>query len=543
MPSEPTLVCSPRCSPQRATRLAAVFLLAWIAFTPCAGAQLRAARLGASDGAIQDGYGRAVAVDGQTAVVGARAHDHPVNNGGAAYVYRQEGTSWVEQQELFASDAGFQDVFGWCLDIDDDVIVSGAWKNGDNGTWSGSAYVFRRDGASWQEQALLLAADGAVQDEFGRDVAVSGDVVVAGAHFDDDLGSDSGSAHVYRWDGLAWSHEQKLLAGDGGAGDNFGEFVDVDGDLLVVGAPGQTEEGIDAGAAYVFRWNGASWVQEAKLLAGDGAGGELFGMAGAICGDVIVVGAPWDDDLGDATGSAYVFRWNGAAWTPEQKLLASDGDLSWFGPRFGLGAAVDGGTILIAAPQDDGSATLGGGAFYEFRWDGASWSEVHKIIDDGTPGYDFDEAVALSGDVAVLGSTDTSFILGRADVVLLNWSDLDLALDGTSGTPRLTGAGALLGNDTVWLSARDTRPNANAWIIGGFARLDTPFKGGTMVPDTAPPALILPLVTSANGTLDVDGTWPAGVPAGFTIYYQVWVEDPAGPAGFAATNAISAIAP
>ncbi|MHC4413642.1 MAG: hypothetical protein ACYS0G_00005, partial [Planctomycetota bacterium] len=130
----------------------------------------------------------------------------------------------------------------------------------------------------------------------------------------------------YRWDGSSWVQEQKLLASDGAAGDHFGISVSVSGDVTVVGARLDDDNGTDAGSAYVYRWDGSSWAQEQKLLASDGAAADIFGHSVSVSGDVAVVGAYYDDDDGTDSGSAYVYRWDGSSWVQEQKLLASDAE-------------------------------------------------------------------------------------------------------------------------------------------------------------------------------------------------------------------------
>jgi hypothetical protein len=119
--------------------------------------------------------------------------------------------------------------------------------------------------------------------------------------------------------------EWKLLASDGGADDYFGRAVAVSGDTAILGAPRKDDNGSDSGAAYVFRFDGASWVEEAKLLASDGEPGDQFGTAVAVCGDTVAVSAVADDDNGTAAGAVYVFRHDGFNWIKEAKLLASDG--------------------------------------------------------------------------------------------------------------------------------------------------------------------------------------------------------------------------
>ena len=158
----------------------------------------------------------------------------------------------------------------------------------------------------------FVASDGAADDWFGCSVAVSSDgsTVVVGAYSDDDKGSGSGSAYVYRWNGSSWV-ETKLVASDGAADDYFGYSVAVssDGSTVVVGAQYDDDKGTDSGSAYVYRWNGSSWV-ETKLSAGDGSAGDQFGQGVAVSEDgSAIVGGAYLDDVGSnsSQGSVWIF--------------------------------------------------------------------------------------------------------------------------------------------------------------------------------------------------------------------------------------------
>ena len=157
---------------------------------------------------------------------------------------------------------------------------SGPTRDDDNGVDSGSAYVFRYDGSDWVEEAKLTASDGAADDYFGGSVAISGDTAVVGAVCDDDNGRNSGSAYVFRYDGSDWAEEAKLTASDGAAYDYFGCSVAVSGDTAVVGASDDDDNGLDSGSAYVFRYDGSDWTEEAKLTASDGAAERLLRQLG-----------------------------------------------------------------------------------------------------------------------------------------------------------------------------------------------------------------------------------------------------------------------
>jgi len=358
-------------------------------------------KLLAPDGAEYFYFGWSVSISGDVALVGVPNDDDKGDFSGSAYVFRKNGSSWVLEQKLLASDGTESDNFGWSVSISGDVALVGA--NGDNvyGSYSGSAYVFRRKGSSWMFEQKLVPSDGALYDEFGWSVSTNGNVALVGAYGDDDSGGQSGSAYVFRWNGSSWVFEQKLLASDGAAGDWFGDSVSASGSVALVGAPYDDDNGDTSGSSYVFRWNGSSWVFEQKLLASDGAAYDNFGDSVSASGNVALVGAYGDSDNGDTAGSAYVFRWNGSSWVQEQKLLASDGAAyDWFGDSVSASENV----ALVGAPYDNDNGGYSGSA-YVFRWNGSSWVEDEKLLaSDGAEYDNFGDSVSISENVALVGA-------------------------------------------------------------------------------------------------------------------------------------------
>jgi len=358
------------------------------------------AKLLASDGAANDDFGDSVSISGDVALVGAYANDDKGAESGSAYVFRWNGSDWVEEQKLLASDGAEDDDFGDSVSISGNVALVGAYGNDDNGDVSGSAYVFRWNGSNWVEEPKLLASDGAEDDYFGRSVSISGDVALVGAWGDDDNGNWSGSAYVFRWNASSWVEEPKLLASDGAEYDYFGCSVSISGNVALVGAYGNDDNGSYSGSAYVFRWNGSNWVEEQKLLASDAAEYDYFGDSVSISGDVALVGARDDDDNGSYSGSAYVFRWNGSSWVEEQKLLASDGAAF---DAFGISVSISGDVALVGASSNDNG--IGSGSAYVFRWNGSSWVEEQKLLASDAAADDyFGDSVSISGDVALVGA-------------------------------------------------------------------------------------------------------------------------------------------
>lgn len=355
-------------------------------------------KLMASDGITNGWFGSSVAVDGNTAVIGANQDDDLGIDSGSAYVFIWDGTSWVEQQKLTASDGAAGDNFGSEVAMNGDFIIIGSYRDDDS---TGSAYVFMWDGTSWIEQQKLTASDRDVGDYFGASIEVDGNIIIIGAWRDDDLGSSSGSAYVFMWDGTTWVEQPKLTASDGIARDYFGSSVAVDSDIIVIGAGGDDDHGSGSGSAYVFTWNGIAWIEEQKLTASDGAEWDSFGWLGKVEGDIIVVGADTDDDLGLNSGSAYVFMWDGTTWVEQHKLTASDGAAF---DQFGFSLALDGDTVVIGARQDD-DLGVDSGSVYVFRRDGTSWVEQSKLTaSDGASGDRFGYSVALESNTVVVGA-------------------------------------------------------------------------------------------------------------------------------------------
>jgi len=159
---------------------------------------------------------------------------------------------WLEQQKLIASTASALGWFGYSVSVSGDSAIIGMPRDGDSGTDSGSAYVFVRSGSVWSQEQKLLASDGATVDRFGFSVMVEGGTAVIAAPLDDDKGSGSGSVYVFVRGGGVWSEQQKLSASDGAVDDQFGHSVGLSGDSVVVGARLDDDGANASGSAYVF---------------------------------------------------------------------------------------------------------------------------------------------------------------------------------------------------------------------------------------------------------------------------------------------------
>ena len=328
----------------------------------------------AGDAFAGDQFGTSVSISGDFAIVGARLNDDacpgdPSCNSGSAYIfYRNQGGTdiWGQVAKITASDAAAGDVFGTSVSISGGLAVIGATGVG---SAVGAAYIFRRDGGGvWNEVAILTASDGAAIDLFGTSVSISGDTAIVGASGDDDNGSLSGSAYIFDEDEPSdqngWGEVEKLTASDGAMFDFFGGSVAISMDTAVVGAFG--DSGF-AGSAYIFERDAGGadqWGQTTKLTASDATGSDQFGISVSIRGEGVVVGAFGDDDDGFESGSAYLFRKPSGGWqnatTEDDKITASDAAA---GDEFGFFVSFSGDLVIVGAHFNDDNGTSSGSAY------------------------------------------------------------------------------------------------------------------------------------------------------------------------------------
>jgi hypothetical protein len=406
----------------------------------------------------------------------------------------------------------------------------------------GAAYPITIDPVI-QQQAYLKASNTDAEDRFGYSVAVSGDTVVVGARLEDSnaTGVDSnqdnddatraGAAYVFTHDGSgAWSQQAYLKASNTDADDYFGHSVAVSGDTVVVGARLEDSDatGVDgdqgnndaqeAGAAYVFaRDSDGDWSQQAYLKASNTDAFDQFGYSVAVSGDTVVVGAfdedsnatgvNGDEDNDDASnsGAAYVFVRDGADWSQQAYLKASNTDAD---DIFGWSVAVSGESVVVGALYEASNATgvdgdqsnddaEDAGAAYVFTRDGSgAWSQQAYLKATNTDAFDqFGRSVAASGDTVVVGargedsnatgvggdqSNDDATLAGAAYVFVRDGSEVwsQQAYLKASNTDALDqfGRSVAASGDTVVVGARGEDSNATG--VGGDEGNDDAWNSG-----------------------------------------------------------------
>ncbi|GJM09613.1 MAG: hypothetical protein DHS20C11_18890 [Lysobacteraceae bacterium] len=338
----------------------------------------RVAKVIGSDTSSNDRFGFAVAINDNYALVGAPFGDRNMGRTdvGLAYIFEYYETEpdvieWSQRRRLTSIDGAADDGFGWAVAMSNTVAVVGAPRADQLGEDTGAVYVFERDGNNWPLSATLFADPAADQALFGSSVAIDGERIVVGAFLDEHMGEQTGAVYVFERvvvdDEPEWMMQQRLTASDGNPFDEFGFAVDISGDLLVVGAPDDDDASDIAGAAYVFEFMGAvkgiggGWVEQAKLIASDAGIEEEFGSSVGISDGVVLIGKHWDDALGTDAGSAYVFQSVDGIWTEQSRLTASDGAA---GDEFAFAVGIDRLQGIVGARFHDSEGENAGAAYF-----------------------------------------------------------------------------------------------------------------------------------------------------------------------------------
>src|ERR1700693_3721826 len=406
--------------------------------------------LTASDAAQGDEFGREVAINGGTVIVGA-----PFKNSstGAAYIFeRNQGgaENWGQVSELTASDGAQGDQFGNQVAIDAGTVAIGAALKNSS---TGAVYIFERSNQggveNWGQVQELTASDGAPNDLFGISSAIFADTVVVGAS-----GHSFGTGSVYvfsRNEGGAenWGQVQELTASDAAQGAGFGQAVGISGDTVVVGASGKNSS---TGAAYVFQNECGQWSQTKEPVATDAAANDNFSISVGIDGDTAVVGAYAKNSF---TGAAYNFERNqGGAenWGQVQKLTAGDAATN---DQFGISVGITSDTVVVGADQKNSFA--GAAYIFERTQCGAeNWGQVQKLTaGDAAANDDFGVSVGIDGDTVVVGAyqknaaTGAAYIFERNQGGVENWGQVQKLTAGDAAAFDFFGVSVGISSETV----------------------------------------------------------------------------------------------
>ncbi len=380
----------------------------------------------ASDGADSDRFGNSIGISGTIAIVGAEHDDDNGSNSGSAYLY--DSVTGQQLFKLLPTDGISGAAFGHSVAISGSTAIVGVSRDDDNGVFAGAAYVFNT--TTGQQQFKLLPTDGTTEDVFGRSVAISGTTAIVGAHA---FFNKTGSAYLFN----ATNGQQilKITPSDGAVNDRFGRSVAISGTTAIIGAPRHDQSGSDSGAAYLFDTTTGSPLF--KLLAIDGMASDKFGISVAINGTTAVVGSLGNDN----PGAAYIF--DTATGNQLFKLMPSD---VVAGEEFGFSVGISGTIAIVGASRDTRDPTVGSFDGSAYFYDTTTGQLLFKLRScDSTPAEEFGVSVGISGDTAIIGAwhdRDNGFNAGAAYITDTFYCPSDLNNDGVIDTADL---GILIG--------------------------------------------------------------------------------------------------
>jgi len=416
-------------------------------------------KLTASDGTGSQFLGSAVAVTGDTALVGAAlATANGVAFAGAVYVFVESDGVWTQRQKLTADVPVSGEMFGTALAVHGDQLIVGASRSVYGGgrpapeaadrpeASAGAAYVFTRTAEGvWVQTARLGAEEGTPSDKFGQAVAIFDDTAVVGA-FEATLHGDrpnQGAAYLFARSDAGWQPVRRLAAADGKAGDQFGWSVALHGDRLLIGAKNATgaRPAMNQGLVYVYARNDGDWTQVQRLAAYDGGFGDQFGTSLAFDGSTALIGAMNGGDHGGAAnGAVYVYERSAGGLSFAQKLLAQNGDLM---DAFGISTAISGSTALVGAYYAPIDGVPQQGAAFVFRKLDGAWTRTKRLVaSDGDWQDRIGFKVALDGRRAVVGAqlVDAAYLHTAHEAARADVAPAVLRLNAMSGG---TAAGTL----------------------------------------------------------------------------------------------------
>ncbi len=389
-----------------ASRIHAVFTIAFLVlFTPAVWAVgddhactvTEDDQLVSPEAEVQQFAGWRLAVDDDTLAVSVFRGLDP-NAVDRVDMYDNTDGRWQLSQTVVPSDSTFVVNFADCVSLDGDTLVVGARDDGTFGQNAGAAYVFHREGGQWVEQQKLFASDAAAAAKFGDACDVDGDVLIIGTAFT----LPDGAAYIFRYNGAEWVEEQKLTFPEGPYSGAFGWSVSIQGDVAAVSALNLVYEGgwivADAGAVHIYRFDGAQWNHEAMFSQGNGKTYSGGGWVVDLDGDRLAVSAPYASIGPDWAGAVYLYEWTGREWQPHSTVWGTP-------PIGGFGWSMDlCGDRLLVGDIGDSAAAKNAGAAFLWTVDNGQWVMNAGLYPEvGQPTMQFSEDVALAESHALVG--------------------------------------------------------------------------------------------------------------------------------------------
>ena len=310
--------------------------------------------------------------------------------------------AWDQISTVVASDGDVNQQFGYDVDIGDEWAVVGARFDNELGIEAGAAYILWFDGNTWVEHSKLLPSNGAKNDEFGSSVSIFENRVLVGAPGNDAGEQEAGAAYVFEYDGNNWIETTLIIATNSGENDLFGGSVSIYNDYAVISSVQDDSIAVNSGAVYVFEYKN-DWVENAILKATDAESDDQFGCDVSVSGEYIIVGAKHEDSDGNNSGAAYIFERddNLGNWFQSEKLTVNNPETE---SEFGASVDISGNHLIVGSPKKDTNGQDYGIAVVYSR-SGNIWVEEQEIQPDGLHPYiEFGTRVSISANYIAVGA-------------------------------------------------------------------------------------------------------------------------------------------
>lgn len=340
-----------------------------------------------------DSFGRSLAIEGNYLAIGSdrvKQVGNRMRSYGSVYIFKKQKDDWVQQTRLLANDHDkkTEQNFSYSIAISGDCLIVGDPLDNSKKKWAGSAYIFRRTGDSWVQEAKIQATAPKAMAHFGESVAISGNYVVVGAPNEAGNHKQEGAVYIFKKTGDTWKQHNRFESPTKKERDNFGQSVSISGNYAAVGA----SEKVGKGVVYVLKKTDDAWAQETTLLPKNNTRCEMFGSSVKIDGNYIVVSDPTEDVLGiHNSGAVYVFKKEGNKWQQTTKLRAtSPKSMGLFGNALDL----SNGYIGIGTASEKNRT----GILRIFAKQAENWTQVEKIEKETEDTYShFGANITLSG--------------------------------------------------------------------------------------------------------------------------------------------------
>lgn len=353
------------------------------------------------------GSSTAVSDDGLTFIVGSPKNDQNGTDSGCSTIYSWNGSEWIQKgQTIYGASPGDQQ--GWSVSIDSsgNTIVIGSPYGDIGGSNSGTTRVYEWQGSSWiQKGSNIIGEFTGDQGGFSVDISDDGNAISIGAAYNDATGTSSGNVRIYYWNGSSWMQRGSDIAGET-AGDLSGYSVSGDGNTIAIGSILNDGNGSNSGSVRVYDWNGSSWAKRGSDIDGESAGDQSgFSVSMSRDGNILAIGAPFNDGKGSNSGQVRVYSWNGSSWVKKGQDI--DGEAPEDASGYDVSMNGDGSVVAIGAIYNDGGGTNSGHVRI-YSWNGSSWAQTGSDIDGKNPGDQSGSGKSVSlnlqGDIVVIGA-------------------------------------------------------------------------------------------------------------------------------------------